>query len=664
MFYSEELLSRKNGAFSIVWLVATMGQGSKKITRKDLHSVDLPKTCELIAEPPEPMALRLSGNLLVGVARVYKGNYDVFFSDVTDFHTQLRRSLTVQAASAGVPAGTTSIDLPGEGKSRIDYITFEDLDLSWQSVLNTEFGGIDWRRPPSKRPARDESLLDSLHDPQEGVHGGEEMEGPRAKRAKISASPLEARSKHQTVRLSQQSQLSTGHYDVEFNFGPDDGGVLDMTTDSVALPEMPSSDQPADGEVDNGGDMVGGGAVFGGEMFDVDPLADIDVVERELAPEEGHLDDQTEKAEVPKAKKQKRLAFDKELELDDHAFTTRAYDQMMGAARANALEIETRKATKAQVDELLGGPNWLNFINPDMRVFFAAITHVGKYQWQLEADFRKVRRPSPAVPSPMMYPDQGNQTMDTFDDFGPGFDELVLPQDTAPATGTTHRQASVENARAESNVGRNEPLPWQMMAPSIGGSEARVHDGLTTSRRGSAHLRYTVMTPQEIRIRRNVQSSSGNRPFTSFDVRQARSRSASVLAQRNGDQDVNMLIGGDDDHGELDLPRESQLDITESQAMARDVPEAFQPEMLATIEKQCRDFLRYIECRYGADPSFVEARSNDGEDEIELSELIPETSSKGVASIGFYNCLTLVTKRLLKVEQPSAWGPITISLAT
>lgn len=50
-------------------LAATLGPRTKRITRKQLISVDLTKTCELIAEPPEPMALRLSGCLLVGVAR-------------------------------------------------------------------------------------------------------------------------------------------------------------------------------------------------------------------------------------------------------------------------------------------------------------------------------------------------------------------------------------------------------------------------------------------------------------------------------------------------------------------------------------------------------------------------------------------------------------------
>lgn len=75
-------------------LAATLGPKTKRITRKQLIGVDLTKTCELIAEPPEPLALRLSGCLLVGVARsaactlicheltirVYNQNYDLFYT--------------------------------------------------------------------------------------------------------------------------------------------------------------------------------------------------------------------------------------------------------------------------------------------------------------------------------------------------------------------------------------------------------------------------------------------------------------------------------------------------------------------------------------------------------------------------------------------------------
>lgn len=61
----------KIGGWADYRLAATLGPRAtvRKITKKQLVNVDLTRTCELIARPPEPMALRLSGALLVGVAR-------------------------------------------------------------------------------------------------------------------------------------------------------------------------------------------------------------------------------------------------------------------------------------------------------------------------------------------------------------------------------------------------------------------------------------------------------------------------------------------------------------------------------------------------------------------------------------------------------------------
>lgn len=50
-------------------LMATLGPRSKRVTRKDIAKIDLERTCELIARPPEPMAMRLSATLLYGASR-------------------------------------------------------------------------------------------------------------------------------------------------------------------------------------------------------------------------------------------------------------------------------------------------------------------------------------------------------------------------------------------------------------------------------------------------------------------------------------------------------------------------------------------------------------------------------------------------------------------
>jgi hypothetical protein len=52
-------------------LVATLGAKSvlKKVTRKAILDVNVPKACKTIQDPSAPMALRLQGNLLYASLR-------------------------------------------------------------------------------------------------------------------------------------------------------------------------------------------------------------------------------------------------------------------------------------------------------------------------------------------------------------------------------------------------------------------------------------------------------------------------------------------------------------------------------------------------------------------------------------------------------------------
>ena len=87
-------------------------------------------------------------------------------------------------------------------------------------------------------------------------------------------------------------------------------------------------------------------------------------------------------------------------------------------------------------------------------------------------------------------------------------------------------------------------------------------------------------------------------------LRRSRSWSGSVLGRYN-QEEPRMLIEGDDLEREDLVPSPCDarspnivpadtyaFDITESQAEKRpDIPDAFKPEMLASLETQCRDFL-------------------------------------------------------------------------
>lgn len=68
MFYSETLLS-KTGPLARVWLSANL---ERKLSKSHILQLDIESSVSAIVDPGQaPMALRLSGQLLLGVVRIY-----------------------------------------------------------------------------------------------------------------------------------------------------------------------------------------------------------------------------------------------------------------------------------------------------------------------------------------------------------------------------------------------------------------------------------------------------------------------------------------------------------------------------------------------------------------------------------------------------------------
>ena len=70
----------------VVRLAATLGAKSsfRKLPRRSVLTADISQLCDLISRPSEPLALRLSSNLMIGVAR-----YVLFQINVTTHHNSL-----------------------------------------------------------------------------------------------------------------------------------------------------------------------------------------------------------------------------------------------------------------------------------------------------------------------------------------------------------------------------------------------------------------------------------------------------------------------------------------------------------------------------------------------------------------------------------------------
>ena len=79
MFYSQGILAKKESPLSKIWLAA---HWSKKLSKQDVFNADIEKGADAIMKPMDqgkeiPMALRVSGHLLVGLCRIYQRKVSV-----------------------------------------------------------------------------------------------------------------------------------------------------------------------------------------------------------------------------------------------------------------------------------------------------------------------------------------------------------------------------------------------------------------------------------------------------------------------------------------------------------------------------------------------------------------------------------------------------------
>ncbi|KAF2839785.1 hypothetical protein M501DRAFT_1010816 [Patellaria atrata CBS 101060] len=137
MFYSHEVLTSRKYGVATVWLVATLGPKSslKKVNRKAILDVNVPKACETILTPEAPMALRLQSNLLVGVSRVYDQQCGYVLSDAQTTQNNIRQMLRV------VSAEETDVET---GRARPDQLVLEDDPAFLPDLLmDFDLSGID-----------------------------------------------------------------------------------------------------------------------------------------------------------------------------------------------------------------------------------------------------------------------------------------------------------------------------------------------------------------------------------------------------------------------------------------------------------------------------------------------------------------------------------------
>ncbi|GAA5911511.1 hypothetical protein JCM8208_006861 [Rhodotorula glutinis] len=188
MFYNTEVLTSRKGGFAVFWLAATIGaRGTtavRKLSRKELLTCNIVKAwcvpilflcglrtiSEKVIQPDEPLALRLSANLLFGISRVFSHKYALYAGDVQQVQQALRKVITDAALT--MPDITLGPELPlipvDQAVAQAPYSAKEtgiDLHVNPRAVVDMQLDwelGLDWHLPGAAPPAAEDEYEEEM----------------------------------------------------------------------------------------------------------------------------------------------------------------------------------------------------------------------------------------------------------------------------------------------------------------------------------------------------------------------------------------------------------------------------------------------------------------------------------------------------------------------
>jgi cohesin complex subunit SCC1 len=132
MFYHIQVLSKK-GPLGTIWLAA---HHDKRLKRSEVYAPDLPNSIDSIIQPEIPLALRLSGQLMLGVVRLYTRKVSYLFQDCADSFGRMKKSAgskkqqreAVNLSKEALNASVQAITLP-ELEEDPDFMHEHDVTL-------------------------------------------------------------------------------------------------------------------------------------------------------------------------------------------------------------------------------------------------------------------------------------------------------------------------------------------------------------------------------------------------------------------------------------------------------------------------------------------------------------------------------------------------------
>lgn len=105
MFYSQVILARK-GPLGKIWLAAHF---DKKLTKTQIFSTDITDSVESVLNPAAPLALRVSGHLMLGLVRIYSRKVKYLMNDCTEAMWKIKLAFRPGNVDLGADAHMASL---------------------------------------------------------------------------------------------------------------------------------------------------------------------------------------------------------------------------------------------------------------------------------------------------------------------------------------------------------------------------------------------------------------------------------------------------------------------------------------------------------------------------------------------------------------------------
>eukprot|EP01104_Vermistella_antarctica_P018220 TRINITY_DN6676_c0_g1_i1.p1 TRINITY_DN6676_c0_g1~~TRINITY_DN6676_c0_g1_i1.p1 ORF type:complete len:543 (-),score=154.26 TRINITY_DN6676_c0_g1_i1:1836-3464(-) len=218
MFYSQFFLAKK-GPLGKVWLAA---HWDRKLTKANIFQADLITSVDSILHPSVPMALRMSGHLLLGVSRIYSRKVDYLFNDCNSALVKIKMAFrpgVVDLPQESVAATLTAITLPEAqvGDDLDDFVGSAFGQLEQPEIPRMEVSVLNTARRSDITRNEQPSLSDSLMGDDDLLGMSLDLHGAQMEPFHVSDIEM--------PRAADLGTLEDAGQGLDFDFGQDFGGM-------------------------------------------------------------------------------------------------------------------------------------------------------------------------------------------------------------------------------------------------------------------------------------------------------------------------------------------------------------------------------------------------------------------------------------------------------